>query len=78
MSNPSPYLTAREAAARLRFEYADGTPNVSAFYAWRYRHRTALRAYKGRGKLLFKAADVDAALDREGKELDAFLSRRRA
>jgi len=53
----SPYLTAEEAAAYLRF------PSVRAFYSFRYRRR--VRAHKRNGTLLFKQSDLDAALDVE-------------
>jgi hypothetical protein len=55
MIAPSPYLTAAEAAAYLKF------PNVRAFYKFRARHE--LKTYRRGGTLLFKQADLDHVLD---------------
>lgn len=59
MKVESPYLTAADAAAYLQF------PSTRAFYEWRYRHPRQLRAYRRGGVLLFKQADLDAALEQE-------------
>lgn len=59
MKVESPYLTFEEAREYLRF------PSKRAFYLWRYRHRQQLRAYRRGGMLLFKQADLDAALEQE-------------
>jgi hypothetical protein len=71
----SPYLTAAEAAALLRFEYADGRPNVSAFRLWRWRHKNRLPAYKRGRVLLFRKVDLDLALEKEGAALAEFKRR---
>ena len=71
----SPYMTAPEAALFLRFHKADGTANVNAFDQWRWRHPDKLPAYK-RGRIrLFRRADVELALVKEGEERDTFLRR---
>lgn len=59
MKPASPYLTAKEAAEYMRF------PSVRAFYKFRERHPDALRTHRRGGTLLFKQADLDAALDVE-------------
>lgn len=53
------YLTAVEAAAHMKF------PNVAAFRAFLYRRRKAGRpitTHRRNGTLLFRPADLDAAL----------------
>jgi hypothetical protein len=60
MKPASPYLTAPEAAAYLKF------PTVHAFYC--HRSRTKLKAYRRGGKLLFKQSDLDASLYEERPE----------
>lgn len=59
MKVESPYLTLKAAAEYLQF------PSTRAFYLWRYRHPGQLRAYRRGGVLLFKQADLDAALEQE-------------
>lgn len=59
----SPYLTAKEAAVYLRIVKADGSPNMGAFYCFRY--KTKLRAFRRGGLLLFKVADLDGILEDE-------------
>lgn len=76
MAPESPYMRAADAARHLQFLHADGTPNVKAFYAWRYRH-PELRAMKRGRTLLFKRADLDAVLERERAHLDRFLESKR-
>jgi hypothetical protein len=73
----TPYMTAPEAALFLCFRKADGTANVNALYQWRLRNPDKLPAYRrGGGRvLLFRRADVELALEREGAEKDAFLRR---
>ena len=63
MTPVSPYLTAAEAATYLRIVKADGTPNVGAFYTFRYRSK--LKAFRRGGKLLFRQRDLDAVLEEE-------------
>jgi hypothetical protein len=65
----SPYLTADEAAAELRF------PSRNAFYVWRHRHPNTLPAYRRGRVLLFKKVDVELALEKEGAALATFLRR---
>lgn len=74
--NASPYLTASEAAAYLRFVYADGSPNMNAFY--QFRHRTKLRALRRGGKLLFLRTALDAVLEDEAAALRIVPKARRA
>jgi excisionase family DNA binding protein len=57
MKIASPYLTKEEACDYLR------CPSLRAFYMFRYRRQ--LRAYRRGNVLLFKQADLDAALDME-------------
>lgn len=57
MKVESPYLTKEEACEYLR------CPSIRAFYMFRYRRQ--LRAYRRGNVLLFKQADLDAALDQE-------------
>lgn len=57
MKPASPYLTAKEASEYLR------CPSIRAFYQFRYRRQ--LKAYRRGGTLLFKQADLDAALEQE-------------
>ena len=71
----TPYMTAPEAALFLCFRKDDGSANVNAFDQWRWRHPDTLPAYK-RGRIrLFRKADVELALVKEGAERDAFLRR---
>jgi hypothetical protein len=63
----SPYLTADEAAAELRF------PSRNAFYVWRHRHPNTLPAYRRGRVLLFRKVDVELALQKEGAALATFL-----
>lgn len=64
MKAASPYLTAAESAAYLRFD------SVQGFYDFRYRLKKAgftMRA-KRRGRvLLFLQADLDRAMEQEGR-----------
>jgi hypothetical protein len=71
----SPFFTAPEAAAYLRMEHADGTPNVSALYQARWRH--GIRAHRRGRKLLFKRADLDAFLSREMSVPEVLADQRR-
>jgi hypothetical protein len=64
LSVRSPYLTAPEAAVYLRYERADGSPNLNALYIARSRH--GLKGRRRGGRLLFKVADLDAFLEDEG------------
>lgn len=57
MKVESPYLTVQEASDYLRCK------TLRAFYMFRYRRE--LRAYRRGGLLLFKQADLDAALEQE-------------
>lgn len=57
MKPVSPYFTSKEACEYLRC----GT--MAAFYKFRY--KVELRAYRRGGLLLFKQADLDAALEQE-------------
>jgi hypothetical protein len=57
----SPYLTAPEAALYLRFEHADGSPNLNAFYIARHRHN--IRGHRRGWRLLFRRADLEAFLE---------------
>jgi hypothetical protein len=70
----SPYLTASEAALYLRYELPDGTPNLNAFYVARHRHQIRARRRGGR-TLLFKRADLEAFLEEEHREREAFARR---
>lgn len=63
MIPPSPYLNAREAAVYLRITKPDGSPNMNAFY--QYRYKVQLRAFRRGGLLLFRVADLDASLEDE-------------
>lgn len=57
MKPASPYLTADEAAAYLKF------PTTRAFYEYRRRHPRAIKAYRRGSTLLFRVSDLDASLD---------------
>ena len=63
MPRESPLLTAREAAAWLRFERPDGQPDLNRLYLARSRH--GLRACKAGGLLRFRVRDLDAFLEHE-------------
>lgn len=69
----SPYLTAVEAALYLRYERADGSANMNAFYVARHRHQ--IKAHRRGRKLLFRRVDLDAFLGEERRELEAFVRR---
>lgn len=62
MKPASPYLTAAEAAAYLRFP----TPSAFRTYLWRRRKDgNPIPTYRRCGALLFKQTELDAALDVE-------------
>lgn len=70
MKPASPYLTAAEAAAYLRF------PNLGAFrtFLWRRRQKgTPVPTHRRDGTLLFKEHELDAALtvERPSRQLRA-------
>lgn len=73
----SPYLTASEAAAYLRLEKADGSPNLHALYTLRWRR--GLKAVRRGGRLLFRKDALERFLEDEESILDraAGAARRR-
>lgn len=72
MKPSSPYLTADEAAAYLRF------PNVKKFHDFRYRYPRLLTARRRGRILLFRQDDLDAALQVVDAASGPQLVRRRA
>lgn len=57
------WLSAEQAAVHLGYVHADGTPNLPAFYQWK--HREKPRAFRLRGRLRFRQADLDRCLEPE-------------
>ena len=74
-------LTPIEAATYLRFEHADGTPNLHAFHQFLSRHPELPRCRRG-ARLLFDIHDVQAwvrnnAMTEPATRVLALVERRR-
>jgi hypothetical protein len=51
------WMTAEQAAIYLGYQHPDGTASMNAFYTWK--HRARPKAYRLRGRLRFRQADLD-------------------